>query len=358
MRGRKPIVVVALMILASAAAWLAAEFSLPYRGYRAPCQFVDVPRGASTHEIAGLLAQQGAVSNRYVFELLCRWHWRVRLQAGEYLFDRPVTPREVFEKLAQGRIYYVSLVIPEGWTMFDIAGLVAREGLASRRAFLQAVADPAPIRDLAPDAANLEGFLFPATYRFPRHIPAEQIVREMVKRFRETWKGLVPDGKLPPGMTVERVVTLASLVERETPRSEERPLIAGVFYNRLARGYPLDCDPTVVYALERAGQYNGALRPADLKFDSPYNTYLHQGMPPGPIANPGAASLSAALHPAAVNYLYFVANGEGGHAFSQTLEEHDRNIAHLRRLHNETPAAQPDKPAARGRTHPPARVHR
>jgi peptidoglycan lytic transglycosylase G len=352
MRGRKAIAVLALVIAAGAAAWFAAELSLPYRGYPGPSEFVDVPRGASIHQIAGLLAREGAVSNPYVFELFCRWHWRARLQAGEYLFDRPMSPREIFEKLALGRIYYVSLVIPEGWTMFDIADLVAQEGLTSRQAFLQAAADPAPIRDLAPGAASLEGFLFPATYRFPRHVPAEQIVGEMVERFRETWKRLVPDGKLPPGMAVERVVTLASLVERETPQPDERPMVAGVFENRLARGYPLECDPTVVYALERAGRYDGTLRPADLKFDSPYNTYLHQGMPPGPIANPGAASLAAALHPAPVDYLYFVANGTGGHVFSQTLEEHDRNVAHLRRLRSDTQTPQPDHPAAHRRRRP------
>ncbi len=355
MRGRKAIFAAALILATGAAVWLEGELALPYRGYSGPSQFVDIPRGASTHEIAGLLTEQGAVSNRFVFELLCRWHWRVKLQAGEYLFDRPMTPREVFEKLAEGRIYYVSLVIPEGWTMYDIADLVAREGLTSRQAFLQAAANPAPIRDLAPDAPNLEGFLFPATYRFPRHIPAGQITEEMVKRFRETWKGIAGDDKLPTGMTVERVVTLASLIERETPKPDERPVIAGVFYNRLARGYPLDCDPTVVYALERAGQYDGTLHPADLRFDSPYNTYLHRGIPPGPIANPGAASLAAALHPAAVNYLYFVANGEGGHIFSKTLEEHDRNIARLRRLREEPPAAKPNRSASRGPERRPER---
>ncbi len=356
MRGMKTIVVGALVIAGAAAAWFAAELSLPYRGYGAPSQFVDLPHGASTHRIAVLLANEGVVSNRYVFELYCRWHWRQRLQAGEYLFDRPVSPREVFTKLAEGRIYYVSLTIPEGWTMFDIADQVAREGLTSRQAFLQAAADPALIRDLAPGATNLEGFLFPATYRFPRHIPAAQIVEEMVERFRETWKGLVPDGRFPPGMTIERVVTLASLVERETPLPDERPVVAGVFYNRLARGYPLECDPSVVYALERAGQYDGTLRPADLKFNSPYNTYLHQGMPPGAIANPGAASLAAALHPAPVDYLYFVANGEGGHVFSRTLEEHDRNVAHLRRLRNPSPPQQAAPSAASGHKRHPGRV--
>jgi peptidoglycan lytic transglycosylase G len=353
MRGLKTIVAAGLVIVAAGGGWLAAELSLPYRSYPGPSQFVDVPHGATTHEIAGLLASRGAVSNRYVFELLCRWHWREKLQAGEYLFDRPMTPREIFAKLAQGRIYSVTLAIPEGWTMFEIANLVAQEGLASRQAFLQAAANPAPVRDLAPEATNLEGFLFPAIYRFPRHVPAEAIAEAMVKRFRETWKELAPEGKLPPGMTVEGIVTLASLIERETPKAEERPVIADVFYNRLVRGYPLDCDPTVIYALERTGEYSGTLRPADLKLDSPYNTYLHQGLPPGPIANPGAASLRAALHPATVDYLYFVANGEGGHVFSKTLEEHDRNVARYRRLRSEAA----DAAAGPGKTIPNQKRH-
>jgi len=339
MHGFKTIAAIALLAAAGSAAWIRSELSLPYRGYGGQGQFIEVPRGATTHEIAKLLAEQGAVSNRYVFELLCRWHRRQKLQAGEYFFDHPMTPREIFEILAQGRIYYISLAIPEGWTMFDIANLVSQEGLTSRQAFLQAAANPAPIRNLAPGAANLEGFLFPAIYRFPRHIPAEEIAEAMVNRFRATWKELVPDGKLPSGVTVESVVTLASLVERETPRAEERPLIAEVFSNRLARGYPLDCDPTVIYALERTGAYGGTLHPTDLKLDSPYNTYLHAGLPPGPIANPGAASLSAVLHPAAGGYLYFVASGEGGHVFSTTLAEHDRNVARYRRLRGEGKAA-------------------
>ena len=220
--------------------------------------------------------------------------------------------------------------------MFDIADLAQQEGLVTREEFLAAAADPAPIRDLAPTAPNLEGFLFPATYEFPRHVTASEMVQTMVKKFREEWDALPQQQSsalpMPAPAAVNGVVTLASLVERETPRREERPLVAGAFSNRLEKGMALQCDPTVVYAMERVHKYRGSLSGKDLKFDSPYNTYEHSGLPPGPIANPGEASLRAALQPAETKYIYFVANTHGGHFFAATLAEHNRNVLKYRRL--------------------------
>jgi UPF0755 protein len=178
-----------------------------------------------------------------------------------------------------------------------------------------------------PGAPSLEGFLFPATYEFPRHPTAEQMVSAMVAHFKQQWAEISAEQSNSSGLPLEQVVTLASLVERETPKAEERPLVAGVFVNRLHRRVPLQCDPTVVYALELAGSYNGALDARSLPFDSPYNTYRHIGLPPGPIANPGSASLKAALAPPETDYMYFVANTEGGHFFSKTLAEHNHNVA-------------------------------
>jgi UPF0755 protein len=343
---RRALLIAGLLFLGLAVAggWVWSSLYLPYQGFAAPGVYVDVPRGASSRTIARLLANQGVVRNRWVFEALSRRSRRT-LQAGEYYFDHPVTALEVFDTVADGRVYVRELVIPEGYSMFDIADLVAREDFLSRDDFLAAASDPAPIRDLAPNAKSLEGFLFPATYGFPRHPSGQAMVDAMVKRFRQEWSTISeqpppaqqPNAQQPYAQPssaqfppLEKVVTLASLVERETPIPDERPLVAGVFANRLRQGVPLQCDPTVVYALELAGQYTGTLEAREIPFDSPYNTYRHTGLPPGPIANPGEASLRAAMAPTKTDYLYFVANTEGGHFFSKTLEEHNRNVAKYR----------------------------
>jgi UPF0755 protein len=318
--------------LVLAGAWLWACLYLPYRAFAAPGVYVDVPRGASRRTIAGLLASQGVVRNRWVFEALSRRESQRTLQAGEYFFDHPVTVFEVFDTLAGGRVFVRELAIPEGFSMFDVADLVEREGFTSREDFLDAARDPSEVRDLAPDAPSAEGFLFPATYGFPRHPTGRQMVDAMVKRFRQEWATLATAPSDAPGRSLEETLTLASLVERETPKPEERPLVAGVFENRLQRKMSLECDPTVVYALELANQYSGTLEARDLPFESPYNTYRHTGLPPGPIANPGEASLQAALNPAKTDYLYFVANTEGGHFFGKTLAEHNRNVVKYRKL--------------------------
>ena len=334
MRRLGLVALLAIAALGAGAGWLESQISRPYRGHRPERVFVDIPHGASRWKIAGILRDNDVIRSRLAFTLFSEWHIRRPLQAGEYLIDRPLNSREVFWKIARGQIFVHTVTVPEGWTMFDIAGEVQRQGICSGRDFLAAAHDTSLISDMAPQARTLEGFLFPSTYKFTRHTTCTQIVATLVRHFREVWKTIQSaDGDPPSGeLTPFQIVTLASLVERETPSRTERPLVAGVFSNRLRRGYPLQCDPTVQYAMQLAGRPARDVRPEDLRIDSPYNTYQHRGLPPGPIANPGEASLRAALEPAQTDYLYFVANDQGGHFFSRTLAEHDRNVERLRRL--------------------------
>ena len=340
----------ALLVIAAMggfAGWLDSQISRPYRGRTPEKIFVDIPRGTSRWGVAGILKQNDLIRNRFAFEMYSLSRPSKPLQAGEYYFDHPLNSKEVFRKIAEGKIFLHSVTIPEGWNMFDIATELSRQGICKREEFLDAARNPSAISDLSPEAQSLEGFLFPSTYEFTRHTSCEQIAKRMVGDFRAIWDTLAPSAstRLPEGLTLPEVVTLASLVERETPRAEERPLVAGVFYNRLRRGFPLQCDPTVQYALDIAGKPGKNVNARDLRIDSPYNTYLHRGLPPGPIANPGEASLRAALAPAQTDYMFFVANDHGGHFFSKTLAEHNRNVARYRRLlAGEAAPADPPEP--------------
>ncbi|MGH9709914.1 MAG: endolytic transglycosylase MltG, partial [Candidatus Acidiferrales bacterium] len=311
---RAAIAILVLILLAGAfGVWLQSELRHPYRGYSQAQIFVDIPRGTPRWNIARLLQQNGVIHSRVAFIALSLRHRRRVLQAGEYSFNQPKTPRQVFEQIAGGHIFVHIVVVPEGWTMFDIASELDRQGLASKADFLRVARDPSSVRDIAPRAPSLEGFLFPSTYQFSRHATPEEIAATMVRQFREEWSKLqaiapvpaTPDpiatrhsvtqaaGSVVPPLSPEQLVTLASLVERETPQPRERPMVASVFYNRLKLGVPLQCDPTVQYALDLAGKPTPKITPADLRVASPYNTYLHRGLPPGPSANPGDASLRA-----------------------------------------------------------------
>lgn len=367
-----------LILLAGAfGLWLRSELRHPYRGYSQAQIFVDIPRGTPRWNIAGLLEQNGVIHNRVAFIALSLRHRRRVLQAGEYLFNQPMTPRQVFDQIAGGHIFVHVVVVPEGWTMFDIANELARQGLTTKEDFLRVARDPSPVRDIAPRAPSLEGFLFPSTYQFSRNATPKEIADTMVRQFREEWSKLqaiapppaTPDpiatshslvqtaGSVVPPLSPEQLVTLASLVERETPQPSERPMVASVFYNRLKLGVPLQCDPTVQYAFDLVGKPTLKVTPEDLHVASPYNTYLHRGLPPGPIANPGDASLRAVVDPAHTHYLYFVANDSGGHFFASTLEEHNRNVVRYRRLLQGLPAEPPPPPRSkkparhRGATH-------
>ena len=362
---RVAITILVLIVLAGAfGVWLKGELSRPYRGFSQAQVFVDIPRGTPRWSIASLLQHNGVIHSRIAFIAVSIRYRRRVLQAGEYLFNQPMTPRQVFEQIAGGHIFVHTVVVPEGWTMFDIASELERQGLSSKADFLRVARDPSLVRDIAPRAPSLEGFLFPSTYQFSRNTTPQEIAATMVRQFREEWRKVrenaPPTAALDPvsnrrsaartnhsppaPLSAEQLVTLASLVERETPQPPERPIVASVFYNRLKLGVPLQCDPTVQYALDLAGKPAPKVTPEDLHLASPYNTYLHRGLPPGPIANPGDASLRAVVNPAHTKYLYFVANDAGGHFFSSTLEEHNRNVARYRRLLQGLPAEPPAPP--------------
>jgi UPF0755 protein len=345
-------VVLLLLAVAGAAAWMWYCIEQPYQGFVAEGVFVDLPHGASSRTVARVLKQNGVIRSAFAFEVYARRHPRRRLQAGEYFFNHAISGHDVFWQIADGHIYEQPFTVREGETIFDIAHDLEVEKLMTADDFLSAAQNPELIRDIAPRAKTLEGFLFPATYFLPRHPTPTDVTAEMVHKFKEEWQRIAPPESrrdttgLEHGRPVASVVTLASLVERETPRPEERPLVAGAFENRLRKNIPLQCDPTVIYAMQDAGQYNGKLTGADLHFPSPYNTYVHAGLPPGPIGNPGGASLRAALDPAKTDYLYFVANTQGGHFFAATLAEHNRNVTKYRRLLAGLPADPPTPPPA------------
>ena len=356
-----------IIAAAAAAAWLWYGITQPYGSFPAEGTFVEIPHGASSRGVARILEKNGVVRSSLAFEFYARRHPRRNLQAGEYLFNQPITGKDVFWKIAKGDVYEQPFTVREGETMFDIAHELEAAKFVAADDFLKVASDGELIRDIAPQAKTLEGFLFPATYHLSRHPAATELASEMTHKFKEEWKRLTiasaPAGGTEtlnasqPAMIIS-TVTLASLVERETPRPEERPLVAGAFENRLRKGMPLQCDPTVIYALEQIGQYNGTLTGKDLHFDSPYNTYQHTGLPPGPVGNPGEASLLAALHPAETDYLYFVANTHGGHFFSATLAEHNKNVVKYRRLLAGLPAEADPPPAPVSAVKPKKKHHK
>lgn len=349
--------IVLLVVIAGATAgWMWYGMTQPYQGFAAGGVFVDVPHGASRRYVGYLLKKNGVVRSALAFEIYARRHPKRTLQAGEYLFDHAMAGREVFWKLANGQVYHQPFTVREGETMFDIAHELEAGKFMPAGDFLYAAGDATLVRDFAPGARTLEGFLFPATYELPRHPSGAALTAEMVRKFKEEWKRLaspVAGGQADEGdhREVNRIVTLASLVERETPKPEERPLVAGVFENRIRKGMRLQCDPTVIYGMERLGKYNGTLTGKDLSFDSLYNTYEHAGLPPGPIGNPGEASLRAALRPSQTDYLYFVANTQGGHFFGATLAEHNKNVTKYHRLMAGLPADPPPPPPSPKKRH-------
>jgi UPF0755 protein len=292
--------------------------------------FVDIAPGTGTIAIAQQLQKAGVIRSAAAFEALKEWKGRggvktPTLKAGEYRFNHPVMMEEVYDRLVAGDVFTVTLVIPEGFNIFDVAGAVAAAGLDSSDDFLAAEQHHTElIAQWSPGAKSLEGYLFPDTYRFNRHTTAVQMLGAMVKRFGQQMARL--------GMTsdVKRTVTMASLVEREVHIDSERPVVAGVFENRLAAGMPLQTDPAVIYASLLRGTWTGVIHQRELHSDSPYNTYGHSGLPPGPICNPGVAALTAAMHPTHTKYLYFVADANGSTRFAETLGEQNANVQDYR----------------------------
>jgi UPF0755 protein len=322
--------------------------------------FVMLRPGYSTRHIAAELKSNGIIRSEGAFIL---WHYLHRhrsLKAGEYRFDKPISLIHVHNRLTRGDVYFRSVVVPEGFTMFDIARAVEAAGLGPAEEFLKvAQSDTALVADFAPGAHSLEGYLFPDTYQFSRMMTMQEMAAAMVKQFRQVARqiGMIQAAGVPeigsgaasdsPHIEVEvnsgfreqnlepneveRTVIMASIVEKETAVAEERPLVASVYYNRLQKRIALDADPSVIYAELLAGTYAGALHHEDMKFNSRYNTYRYAGLPPGPIANPGKSALEAAMHPAQSDYYYFVADAAGHHRFTRSIEEHNKNVAAYRR---------------------------
>jgi peptidoglycan lytic transglycosylase G len=299
----------------------------PYKGYTESEQFVDIPPGTGPASIGRRLVDAGVIRDSLGFRFeLARSGSGRRLQAGEYRFDRPMTVKEVVAKIAHGDVYLLPITFREGLTIREMSQLFESKGFGQASEFVAAASDATPIHAIDPVARDLEGYLFPDTYAMPRRATAAQLVARMVSAFEKVLTPKLRADAEARGLSVRGLVTLASIVEKETGKAEERPLVAAVYANRLKTGMGLQCDPTVIYALERAGRYNGNLTRENLQFDSPYNTYRYAGLPPGPIASPGQASLEAAAHPADVPYVYFVSRGDGSHAFASTLDEHNHNV--------------------------------
>jgi UPF0755 protein len=323
---------VAAAVFTRTALW--GRLNDPFKGYAGEEQFVIVAPGTGTAAIGRRLVEAGVIRDELSFRAALWWTGRSReLQAGEYRFDRPLAAVDVVERLARGDVFTRRLTFPEGLTIREMAELYEARGFGSGPAFVKAASNVSLIRELDSDADDLEGYLFPETYALPRDTPAGRLIEIMVNRFRATYDEARRRRAAEQGLTTRQVVTLASLVEKETGQATERPIIAAVYRNRLKIGMALQADPTVVYAMQKAGTYTGNIRRADLAMDSPYNTYRHPGLPPGPIAAPGAASLEAVLMPADVSYLYFVSRNDGSHVFADTLAQHNRNVREFQILY-------------------------
>jgi len=315
-----------VIVLLAAVLWLAWIMLVPVAP--ATPQVLLIAPGSSSRTIAAELERAGVIRNRAALQLLHYTMPDKKLKAGEYSFTRPSSAYEIFQRLVRGDVLLRTVVVPEGYNIFDIAAAIEAAGLGSRQDFLNvAEHDTALIHNLDPQAHSLEGYLFPDTYEFSRPVSMRDIAAVMVRRFQREAQSL------GLGNDVHRTVTLASIVEKETAAPDERAEVAGVYANRLAKNMALAADPTVVYSALLRGNYRGTIYQSDLQSDSPYNTYRVAGLPPGPIANPGAASLRAAMHPAKSDYIFFVATGDGSgrHRFSASFEQHERNVIAYRK---------------------------
>jgi UPF0755 protein len=302
------------------------RISQPYQGFSGET-FVEFSRGTGTNAMADALVRAGVVRSRWDFVLARAINRTGVLQAGEYRFTKPASPAEIVARIHKGDVFYYELVVPEGKNIFDIAAAAEQIGVFKAADFLKAARDPSLIRDLDPKAPTLEGYLFPDTYKLSRHTSPERLCKLMTTKFRDAWKGLHTSAN------VHDTVTMASLVEKEGKLAEERPKIAAVFSNRLRIGMKLDCDPTTIYAALLENKYRGSIYRSDLDREHAYNTYKNAGLPPGPIANPGIASMRAALSPADIDSLYFVAraDGSGSHEFSSTIAAHADAVSRYHR---------------------------
>ena len=322
------VLLVLLLVPAAFAGWSWWKLQRPYKGYPDSERRVTIAQGTSVTGILQTLQKEGVIADANMARFyLVYFMGDPALQAGDYSFSGPLSTPQVLKKLTRGQVVTESVTLIEGLTLEEIAERLEQAGLGEREAFLDLMRSPELIADLDPEAPDLEGYLFPETYSFARHTDEQTVVATLVRTFRQRYEKQVhPLLGDSPKRSLREIVTLASIVEKEAQVPSERPLIAGVYANRVDQGIGLRADPTVIYALKRLGQWNGNIRRSDLQLDSPYNTYRYAGLPPGPICSPGLASLRAAADPAKVPYIYFVSRNDGTHVFAATLEEHNRNV--------------------------------
>jgi len=345
----------ALLVLLSAAVGVAAyrahrEASEPFKGYVEEEIFLNVSPGDSSRSIARALQAAGIINDARLF-LAALWLRGAthRLQAGEYRFAGEASLFEVIDRLVRGDVFYLTVTIPEGLTTSETAELLGNKGLAHAEELREVFGRKTLIESVDPEAENLEGYLFPETYRFPRNAAPEDVARALISGFVSVFDNTRREKAEALRLDMRQAVTFASLVEKETGLPEERPLIASVFWNRLERRMPLQSDPTVIYELKRRGQFDGNLCRVHLQMDTPYNTYLTSGLPPGPIASPGTEAIDAVLNPVESEYLYFVSRNDGSHHFSTSLNEHEAavrryQVEYFRANHAEQGSETKDRP--------------
>ena len=318
---------VVLLLVGGAVALMYGRINAPYRGYQDSEQFVELPTGAGSASIGQRLVAAGIVRDVATFRTALWLSGQGRhLKAGEYRFDRAMTPFQVIDKIARGDVYVINITFPEGLTIAEMSKIFEAHGMGTAASFVEAAQDATLVHDLDPEARDLEGYLYPETYGLSRHADATKLIRMMTARFEHIFTPELRQAAAARNLSVRQAVTLASIVEKETARADERPKVAAVYLARLRIGMPLQCDPTVIYALTKRGGYDGNIHKSDLSIASPYNTYRVAGLPPGPIASPGRPSLEAAVHPSDADYLYFVSRNDGSHVFARTLDEHNRNV--------------------------------
>jgi UPF0755 protein len=318
----KSAIVALLIIILSLTFYVSSFLDTPF-GAKREKVVILIKKGTSPKKIASQLKEESLTKSSLAFCLgYSIFYSPAYLKAGEYEFHLPVHPRKILHDFIKGNILLHLITIPEGLTFKEIEALLIEKGYPYQGSFEEACQKTELIADLDPEARNLEGYLFPETYHFPRQVQAEEMVKSMVEQFRKSFLEKELASIQSSGLKLREIVILASLIEKETAVPEEKPLVSAVFRNRLKLGMKLDCDPTIIYALKLENRYDGNIRARDKNLNSPYNTYLYRGLPPGPICNPGKDSLLAALHPASVDYLYFVARNDGTHVFNRSFEEH------------------------------------
>jgi UPF0755 protein len=326
----KIILVAAVVVPLLLSAWFSFEFYFAPKTSPEKIFFV-VNKGQGVYDIAQNLKERGVIKNRHSFLLGYNIYYSSKsLKAGEYLFNLPISPKDILKMLTEGKVYLHSLTIPEGLTRKEIARHLESLNFIDEEEFLAASSKTEIISSLDKEANNLEGYLFPETYHFPRGISAEKIISTLVSQFKEVFSAAWQKRAGEIKMTPREVVILASLIEKETSLPEEKKLVSAVFHNRLRIRMKLDCDPTIIYVLKEEGNFKGRLLKNDLKLKSPYNTYRNRGLPPGPICSPGKESLEAALYPAQEKYLYFVSKKDGSHHFSTRFKDHQNAVRKYR----------------------------